>query len=176
MRIKYTVGIFSHILFSKNKISNSKLCSYSSNETFRIVKYLSHYLKDMGFYYRHCNCISACPKWRNISLYLPSTLSYCCPPNSRLNYKQTISMFLFLFSWKILHFKSFSEHLLKVPLHAHNCSNLVGKMTCMGTLTWMFREMSQSPPILHWIIDEESKTLTKLEMEHWTRHKANYSS
>lgn len=82
----------------------------------------------------------------------------------------------FLFSWKILHFKSFSGHLLKVSLHAHNCSNLVGKMTCMGTLTWMFREMSQSPPILHWIIDEESKTLTKLEMEHWTRHKANYSS
>ena len=46
MRIKYTVGIFSHILFSKEKISNFKLCSYSSNETYRIVKYLSHNLKE----------------------------------------------------------------------------------------------------------------------------------
>lgn len=97
MRIKYTVGIFSHILFSKEKISNFKLCSYSSNETFRIVKYLSHYLKDIGFYYRHCNCISACPKWRNISLYLPSTLSHCCPPiQDWITNKQSVC-FLFVF-------------------------------------------------------------------------------
>ena len=126
-------------MFSKEKISNFKLCSYSSNETYRIVKYLSHYLKEF--------------KSKILAITIGIVIVYLHVQNEEIlayiylqHYHIAVRQFKvelqtnnqyvsFLFSWKILHFKSFSEHLLKVSLHAHNCSNLVGKMTCMGTLT-----------------------------------------